>query len=403
MYRFSDNLIIQTNEDKVILGNGQNGKWIRISKLEYENLGRVLQRETIDGTYKKKVEILQEAGIVIENGKEGIVKDKLETIMIAITNRCNLKCVHCGFSAGPGEKEQLSFGDIKKIIDANRKIENITITGGEPLIHPEFIDIANYLGKYFPGSKGLMTNATLINKDNIDLIVKNFDDISISIDAASEETCDYMRGKGVFEHTVNVINMLKEKGPLDISLSFVITDVNKGEQDEFLKMCESLGIKPILRKLFSVGRGKDNEEILELKNVSDTIYEVGIESAAEIRKNMQIKNRCGAGRKSVYIQYDGNIYPCPVAAINQEFIMKQLWDLGTMDLQSLVDGRADCRGYCRFRSIMPEGLEHCSDCNVRNFCWGCAQDYYTYLCDEELRMEFCTKQKEILEEVIWGD
>ena len=131
MYHFSKNTIIQKNENKVILGNARNGQWIRISEPEYVNLCGVMQEQTLDQAYTKKVAVLKRAGIVVENGTEEDAQDRLEVIMIAITNRCNLRCLHCGFSAGPEEKEQLSFEEVRGIIDANRygehKIQGLSI------------------------------------------------------------------------------------------------------------------------------------------------------------------------------------------------------------------------------------------------------------------------------------
>lgn len=403
MYHFSENTIIKKNENKVILGNARNGQWIRISEPEYANLCGVLQEQTLDQAYTKKIAVLKRAGILVENGTEEDAPDRLEAIMIAITNRCNLRCLHCGFSAGPEEKEQLSFEEVRGIIDANRNIESITLTGGEPLIHPRFSDIADYLGRHFVGAKGLMTNATLIDHDKIDLVVHNFDSVYISLDAATRETCDLMRGAGVFEHTIGVVRQLKKRGLTDISISFVITEINRNEQELFKKLCEDLDVKPTFRKLLSVGRGKENENRLALKQVSDESDEAETERIAEIRKKAQIKNRCGAASRSLYIQYDGNIYPCPVAAVDPEFAMRHISELANGNLQMLIDGREACSGYCKFCSILPDRIEPCAGCKVRDFCWGCIQDYFTYFNNKKLKMEFCIQRKELLEKAIWGD
>ncbi len=401
MYQFSRNAIIRQNRNRVVLGNPQNGKWVQVSEAEYHNLCKVLQTNTISEMYLKKVEMLSRIGILVEDGMEKDAKDRLEDLLVAITNRCNLRCLHCGFSAGPEEKEQLSFEEIREIIDANRDIESITLTGGEPLVHPDFWEIADYLGEHFHGSKGLMSNVTLMNRDNIDRIVKNFNDISISLDAATAETCERMRGAGVFEHTIEVIGMLKAKGLTNISISFVITEINRKEKDEFIKMCEELGVKPMLRSFFSVGRGKENEDILESKSGED--FKMESEDIGAVRKRLHIMDRCGAASRSLYIQYDGNVYPCPAAAINPEFALKHLSELETKNLQLLIDGKQACHGYCKFKDILPEHIEPCAECKVKNFCWGCIIDYFVFYDNEKSKMKFCAERKELLEKAIWGD
>lgn len=401
MFQFSRNTIILKNDSKVVLGNQRNGKWVRISELEYNNLCNVLQTNTIDEKYLKKIETLHRIGIVVNEDMNKNETEKLESLLIAITNRCNLRCLHCGFSAGPEETDQLSFEEIKEIIDANRDIGSITLTGGEPLIHPDFWDIAEYLGERFHGSKGLMSNVTLMNRDNIDKIVKNFNNVSISLDAATPETCSCIRGEGVFEHTIEVVGMLKEKGLKDISISFVITDINRKEQDEFKKMCENLGVKPMLRAFFSVGRGKENENTLD--STSNESHMMEIEDIQEFRKKMPIIGTCDAAVKSLYIQYDGKVYPCPVAAVNPEFALKHINELETKDLQILIDERLACSGYCKFQNTMSEKVESCAKCKSKIFCWGCIIDYFMYYDNENSKMKFCDERKDLLEKIIWGD
>ncbi len=401
MYQLSTNSIIMKNKNKVVLGNQRNGKWVRISEQEYNDLCRVLHTDTIDEKYAKKIETLYRIGILVKDDIEKNEKDKLKSLLIAITNRCNLRCLHCGFSAGPEETDQLSSKDIKEIIDANRNIGSITLTGGEPLIHPDFWDIADYLGEHFNGSKGLMSNVTLVNRDNIDRIVRNFNNVSISLDAATPETCNCIRGEGVFEHAIEVVGMLKEKGLTDISISFVVTDINRKEQDAFKKMCENLGVKPMIRSFFSIGRGKENENILESGH--DNSHKMSIEDVPEIRKKMPIIGTCDAAVKSLYVQYDGKIYPCPVAAVNPEFSLKHLNELETKDLQLLIDGRLACSGYCKFEDTLSEKIESCAKCKVKSFCWGCIIDYFMFFDNENSKMKFCDERKKLLEEVIWGD
>lgn len=401
MYQFSRDTIIRKNKNWVVLGNRQNGNWIRISESEFNYLCNVLQTNTIDKMDSKKTETLNRIGILVKDDLEKSAKDRLESLLIAITNRCNLQCLHCGFSAGPEETDQLSFAEIKEIIDANRNIDSITLTGGEPLIHPNFWDIADYLGEHFLGSKGLMTNVTLVNRNNIDKIVKIFNDVSISLDAATPETCARMRGTGVFEHTVETIRLLKKKGLTNISISFVVTEINRKEQDAFIRMCEDLDVKPILRNFFSVGRGKENENILE--SGPNEAPKMASENIQEIRKKLQLIDRCGAAARSLYIQYDGKVYPCPVAAVNPEFSLKHLKDLETKDLQLLIDEKSACNGYCKFQNTLSGKLTSCSECKVKNFCWGCIIDYFIYFDNVHSKMKFCAERKELLEKAIWGD
>lgn len=85
---------------------------------------------------------------------------------LAITNKCNLRCVHCISNSGQEINDCLSFEKIKQILDqaAELKVPYFGFTGGEPFCREDFYDILNYAsGK---GFKIIITsNGTLITPE----------------------------------------------------------------------------------------------------------------------------------------------------------------------------------------------------------------------------------------------
>jgi len=57
-----------------------------------------------------------------------------------------------------------------------------------------------------------MTNATLINADNVRIIVNSVDSIDISLDGVDERTASIVRGEGVFGKVISSIKLLKRMG-----------------------------------------------------------------------------------------------------------------------------------------------------------------------------------------------
>ena len=229
MYIIKEDCYIKRRDGQIIIGNRDNGKWIRISESSFEkinkNIGSFSQKEV-----EEKYGNLLNAGIITKNSSNAHEAKRLESIMIAITNKCNLSCLHCGFSAGPTEQTELSLDEVNNIIKKNKDVDEIVLTGGEPLIHKDFVSIAKSLDKYFLGKKTLMTNATLVDSGKADLIAEVFDDVSISIDGATKKSCDQMRGRGVFKKVLNVVKQLKERDITELSLSMTLTDLNRAEE-----------------------------------------------------------------------------------------------------------------------------------------------------------------------------
>ncbi|MCR4568496.1 MAG: radical SAM protein [Pseudobutyrivibrio sp.] len=261
-------------EDKVIFLNRINGKWIKVpkeianivkyadeKKMTLKNL-KDMMHDDEDADYIEKVAYkLKEINFYdFQKTKER----KINNISYAITHRCNLKCIHCMVNAESGGIEYFSTKDVidilKKIVEAGP--ESITITGGEPLVRKDFWEISSYLKSHYCGKLGLMTNGTLITKENAKRLVKYYENFDISLDGVDEETCSIIRGKGVFEKVIKAIDSLKDAGATKISTSMILSEDNSKYTKEYFELNKKLGTTPMLRAMSLDGRAKENREIL---------------------------------------------------------------------------------------------------------------------------------------------
>ena len=243
---------------------------------------------------------------------------RITSIIFEITNRCNLRCKHCYNDSGAKRNNELTFEEIRDLIDnfADIGVLNIVLSGGEPLMYPHFLDIVEQI-RSKPMSCIVFTNGTLITKK----IVQKFKELGIlsvatSIDGATPETNDSFRGvPGSFEKTVKAIEMLKEAEiPVRVNIS-----LHKGNLNEFsgvlafLKKWEitDYSISPISY----TGRAKELDSVItpeEYKKVVEQLKEY--ETAEKIKNEFpyipQLTN-CGAGRNSLTIRSNGSVVPCP--------------------------------------------------------------------------------------------
>lgn len=401
--KYSKNTIIRRNNKHTILGNVNNGKWIRINNTLYDTFKQLLEQGGLGKVYKysktrELTKILTDINVLVENEEE---EEKLKTLTFAITNKCNLECIHCGYSANPTEYNELNKELILSVISQLKNIENIGITGGEPLVHKDFCEIAEFIGKNVTGRKTLMTNATLINESNVDLIIKNFDDVAISLDASSERTCDEIRGHGVFKKVISVIKLLKSKNFKNISLSFVESEINKNEVRQFQKLCEEFEVEAILRNFLAVGRGSEHKNRLALDNgVIENRFDETI-PLSEYRKHLTLATRCSAAVSSLYIQFNGDIYPCPVAGVDENLKMGNIKDIS--DLNSYISKRYEQVGFENYAKLSYDKVGNCNECEVKDFCWRCLQEYYDIFADGSAYSEECAFRKKNLMKIVWGD
>ncbi|HVI41239.1 MAG TPA: radical SAM protein [Anaerovoracaceae bacterium] len=131
-------------------------------------------------------------------------------ILMDPTSACNLHCTGC-WAADYGNKLSMSYETLDDIIVQGKKLGTYMYiySGGEPLMRKK--DIIRLCEKHSDCAFLAFTNATLIDNDFADemLRVKNFIP-AISVEGFEEET-DFRRGKGTYQSVLNAMKLLKEK------------------------------------------------------------------------------------------------------------------------------------------------------------------------------------------------
>lgn len=167
---------------------------------------------------------------------------------IEVTPLCNMNCDMCYVRLSRDEMERqgkLKTGD--EWLRLGKQMRNagvlfLLITGGEPLLHPDFKQI--YLGMRELGMiVTVNTNATLIDEQWADFFGKNKPRrINITLygadDRAYRELCHYPGG---FERTKNAVRLLRERG-VDVKLSCSLTKANQNDWEKVIRIGEELGV-----------------------------------------------------------------------------------------------------------------------------------------------------------------
>ncbi len=303
-----------------------------------------------------------------------------------ITYKCNLNCKHCvnGLFLGKTENE-LSKEEVFSVIDKldGVSIDFIHLLGGEPTARKDFVDIMQYLDKkgiFF----GFNTNGLKLNDDKIlDEIVRNkhVKNIIFSIEGPTAEVNDRIRGKNVFNITINNLKRLiqiKEKynfNNLTITINTVLSKLNMDYISEMIDFCIELRVDQfVLLQLIPEGNAKDTNASLSFEEEVKTV-EVIAKKYSEIKDKLDIVPRftrpiamnycksvlglefpkvthgCGAGVNFSYMNNKGELYPCDryveqikekndvsnLSLVNNDFY--DIWSLpGYDDLYKITEG-----------------------------------------------------------------
>ena len=177
---------------------------------------------------------------------------------------CNLECLHCCEEAGeimPNELNREEVMDFcQQIVDLN--IPYVAISGGEPMMHPDFFKICEFFRSNGISLK-VETNGLFINKEVAARFGKlGFRSVQISVDGASQDTFEKMRIKGNFKKVIEACKFLVEAG-VNTEIVFVPTKFNIHETGKLIDMSYDMGIYGFYTgKIMQIGRAGQNWDIL---------------------------------------------------------------------------------------------------------------------------------------------
>ena len=168
-----------------------------------------------------------------------------------LTYACNLQCVHCLSSSGRRDPRELTTAEAKGVIDELERMQvfYVNIGGGEPTIRPDFWELVDYATAHHVGVK-FSTNGIRINKEVADRLAKSdYVDVQISLDGATAEVNDAVRGPGSFDTAMRAAANLAEAGFRGFKLSVVCTRQNIPQLDQFKEIADRFGAQLRLTRL----------------------------------------------------------------------------------------------------------------------------------------------------------
>ncbi|MFT4289361.1 mycofactocin radical SAM maturase [Nocardioides sp.] len=299
-----------------------------------------------------------------------------------LTYACNLECAHCLSSSGRRDPRELTTAQCEAVIDELQRIQvfYVNIGGGEPTVRPDFWHLVEYAVAHQVGVK-FSTNGVRLTPERARWLAgTDYVDVQISLDGATAEVNDRVRGPGSYDTAITALRNLADAGFADAKISVVCTRENIGQLDEFKALADRYGATLRLTRLRPSGRGAEvwdelhplPEQQRELYDwllahgegvlTGDSFFHLAAFGPADGSGALPGLNLCGAGRVVCLIDPVGDVYACPFA-IHDEFLAGNL----------LTDGGfqrvwQDSPLFTRLRQ--PTGGGACSGCAHFDSCRG---------------------------------
>jgi len=324
-----------------------------------------------------------------------------------LTPICNMKCKMCYARLEPqvvreagglvGGKEWLKVA--KEAAEAGTLF--VLLTGGEPLLHPDFKEI--YLGLQQMGMiVSVNTNGTLLNEEWADFFSRHMPrKINITLYGASPDTYEKVCGYGEgYEKTLHAIRLLTERG-VAVKMNGTLISDNAHEYELMEKMAEDLGVYlKVDSYIFPYAR-RDDANIAGMriepreqayykyceKKTKDTFlpsikYAKEIFSVidCEVEEGQPLPVECRAGRSSYWIDWRHKVTPC---------IFLTDFSVG------LQDGFLKAWDLCKNRIKQLTLYAGCTNCPSRMFCSVCAAALYSEEGEYSKKPEYlcrCTRE-----------
>jgi len=324
---------------------------------------------------------------------DGRTVDDFKPYLVALnlTKRCNLKCDHCYLDATTkmgGGHDELTTEECFRLIDQIAQVNAgslLVITGGEPLVRPDILEIARHaVEQRFMvvfGTNGMLIDDKMA-KAMVDIGVMG---VGISIDSLDSATHNAFRGlPGAWEGAMAGIEACKRNG-LQFQVHFSAQPMNYKELPAVIDWSHDLGAK-VLNVFFMVCTGRGEE----LTDITPSQYEEVLSYLVESQdkyQDMLVRARCAphfkrlayekdpnspitkaqgymgggclAGTNYARVTPNGDLTPCPYMPLSA----------GNIRETSFVDLWENSEVFNSFR--YPHLKGKCGDCEYSEICGGC--------------------------------
>lgn len=271
------------------------------------------------------------------------LKNDLRVCEFALTNLCTAKCSFCSI-----------WKQKKKIVVNTRKalktithlsdlgVRFITLTGGEPLLHKDYDKIVAQCTKENIISSILNADARLFTSKRMDALKEaGIDYVGISIDHYTNEV-EYKSRKipKLLNHIEKAVKGLKKRG-IKTTASILISDFNHKNLEKLFQKCKSIGFDTISinypefseSPVYTLGGDaislskkeviKALEEVIRLKKKYDIVNPiVSMKNIILFLKGEKPKFMCFGGYRTLFIDWNFNVYPCMHLANHMGDVLK---------------------------------------------------------------------------------
>jgi radical SAM protein with 4Fe4S-binding SPASM domain len=310
------------------------------------------------------------------------------SLALALTDDCNLTCGHCWVEARPRHRPRhVPAGAARRLVEEFAALGGaaLCLTGGEPLLCPDWLEVIQSATRAGIQRVTLQTNALLLGDRQLAALLQAAPSelgLQISLDGAVAATHDRVRGKGTFAATLAVLRRLRAAGLAGmVTLCFTEMAHNLTEFPALLGLASELGVAGVRSGgMISGGRGAAGTglrpaapgQYLELVKHFDAdpdfrrrYAELGMLAALEWWLAKPSSRPCSGLAGSPYVDPGGRLFPCTLCHC-EAFSLAGIYEHGLRaSLEKVLPLWIEMKRLARQRFV---DLSTCRECPERSVC-----------------------------------
>lgn len=198
------------------------------------------------------------------NRVDRVAYGRYRNVYLYITEACQLRCEHCYMGERLERALKMTPQQIVDTLTVWRKMggDKLTILGGEPTLHPYYVESIKVASKIGYGHVITTTNAQVAARKKFSkLEPSDFAYVQVSLDGGSAATHDAVRGAGTFDIAMETSAELCDRG-FDTRIICTVNKANEGDVLNLLTIADEIGASLVKYHVFStIGSGHGNEDM----------------------------------------------------------------------------------------------------------------------------------------------
>ncbi|MEW6010933.1 MAG: GTP 3',8-cyclase MoaA [Euryarchaeota archaeon] len=186
------------------------------------------------------------------------------SLRISITSRCNVKCLYCHHDGMMPQVNEMTAHEIFKIAQVARDIgiKKIRLSGGEPLIRKDIVEIVEKISTLEFKDVSITTNGTLMERYAQKLVDAGLKRVNVSLDTLNPDTYQFITSRNYLDSAKRGIKAAAQAGLDPVKVNMVVMkDINHQEIWDMFQFCKKNGAVLQLIELLKTESCPDTEFI----------------------------------------------------------------------------------------------------------------------------------------------